>query len=962
VSRESDVERICHEALALDAAAREAFVANACSGDEALRREVESLLRQESKADGFLVEPALVAAAQHVAANSGQSLIGRKLGAYQIHSLLGAGGMGEVYRARDTKLGRDVAIKILPRAFVTDAERRARFEREARLLASLNHPHIGAIYGLEDVDGVSALVLELVEGPTLADRIVKGPLPVRDALVIAAQIAEALEAAHERGIVHRDLKPANVVLTGADLVKVLDFGLAKAGGGDGSGPDLSQSPTITVGGTKDGIILGTAAYMSPEQARGKPVDKRTDVWAFGCVLYEMLTGRAAFAGDTISDTIAAILGHEPEWSSLKTAASLRRLLQRCLEKDPRRRLHDIADARIEIEDIVSGAADTHADRTPVNVRRQPVLLFSSILSVVALLAAGALTWHLRTDRQAQTAPPRISRMTIASSGTAALGIANDRSLAITPDGTRVVYVGINNQLFVRPLDRLDATAIYTGAAPLNWVFVSPDNQWVGFAEARAIKKVALTGGPAATIAQTDLTIGATWAPDDTIIFSSSDPATGLRRVSAGGGSVTVLTQPSQARGELDHLWPEMLPGGRAVLFTITARTGGLAAAQVAVLDLATGMYKVLVRGGSHAHYIRSGHLLYAAEGTLRAVPFDLARLEVGRMPVTALPRLVTTQQGAGDFDVAADGTLAYVDAPGSTSQVARTLVWVDRHGGEEPLGAPPRPYFHPRVSPDGTRVAVAIEDQENDIWVWDLARRTLDRLTFGPASNFAPAWTPDGRHLIFFSSRGGGGNLFWQPADSPGGAERLGAGAPPSGVTPDGKQVLFGSEGNQDLMMLTLDGTRRVDHLLENPPVERNGVVSPNGRWLAYEELDREGQFEVYVRPFPNVSTGQWKISMSGGTRPVWARSGKELFYVTPDGGLMAVPAEPGGPKWSSGSPAKVIEGPYMTRSLRDKPTYDVSTDGKRFLMVKQPANQAAPQIVVVQNWFEELNRLAPRN
>ena len=419
--------------------------------------------------------------------------------------------------------------------------------------------------------------------------------------------------------------------------------------------------------------------MSPEQARGKPVDKRTDIWAFGCVLYEMLTGSVAFAGDTISDTIAAILEREPDWSALQAPASLRRVLQRCLEKDPRRRLHDIADARIEIEDVLSGAAGTPADGKAVNAPRQPARVLWSIAAVVALLVVAALTWNLQTARQALTAPPRISRMTIASSGTTALGIARGRSLAITPDGTRVVYVGSNNQLFVRPLDQLDATAILTGAAPLNWVFVSPDGQWVGFAEARTLKKVAITGGPAATIAQTDLTIGATWAPDDTIIFATFDPATGLRRVSAGGGDVTVLTQPAQARGELDHLWPEMLPGGRAVLFTITATTGGLAAAQVAVLDLATGTYNVVVRGGSHAHYVSSGHLVYTAEGTLRAVPFDLTRLEAHGTPVTMLPRVVTTPEGAGNFVVAADGTLAYVDAPDATSRRrARWCGWIAR--------------------------------------------------------------------------------------------------------------------------------------------------------------------------------------------------------------------------------------------------------------------------------------------
>jgi Tol biopolymer transport system component len=885
---------------------------------------------------------------------------GVRLGPYEVLTLIGRGGMGEVYRASDSKLNRDVALKILPSEFASDPDRLARFKREAQLLASLNHPNIAAIYGLEESNGPRALVLELVEGPTLADRIAEGPIPIDESLPIARQIADALEAAHEKGIVHRDLKPANIKITAAGTAKVLDFGLAKAIVGETTSGDLSQSPTLTVNGTRDGVILGTAAYMSPEQARGKPVDKRSDVWAFGCLLYEMLTGRAAFTGETASDTIAAILGHEPEWSSLKTPASLRRVLRRCLEKDPRRRLHDIADVRIEIEDVMSGAAGTPADGTTDNARRQPVRLLWSIAAIAALLAVGALTWSLQKAGLAKTAAPRISRMTIASSGTAALGIANDRSVAMTPDGTRVVYVGIDNQLLVHAIDRLDSTAIYTGAAPLNWVFVSPDGRWVGFAEARTLRKVAITGGPAETIAQTDLRIGATWAPDDSIIFGTSELATGLQRVSAHGGNVDVLTQPAHARGELDHLWPEMLPGGRAVLFTIIATTGGRAADQVAILDLATRSYRILVRGGSHAHYVPSGHLVYTAEGTLRAVPFDLARLEAGTMPVTVLPRLVTTQQGAGDFDVAADGTLAYVDAPSGASSAARTMVWVDRQGAEEPLGAPPRPYFHPRVSPDGARVAVAIEDQEYDIWLWDLTRRTLDRLTFDPAADFAPVWT-DPRHLIYFSGRDGGG-LFSQAVDGPGGAERLGAGAPPSGVTPDGGQVLFGTVGNQDIMMVALDGTRHVQPLLENPTVERNGVVSPNGRWLAYEELDREGQFEVYVRPFPNVTAGQWKISTAGGTRPLWARGGQELFYVAPDGGLMAVRADPRGGKWSSGSPAKVIEGPYMTRGLRDKPNYDASTDGKRFLMVKQPANQAAQQIVVVQNWQEELKQRVPTN
>ncbi len=521
----------------------------------------------------------------------------------------------------------------------------------------------------------------------------RGPIAIGEALNIARQIADALEAAHEKGIIHRDLKPANIKITPDGVVKVLDFGLAKAASGDASGPDLTQSPTVTIGGTRDGVILGTAAYMSPEQARGKPVDKRTDLWAFGCVLYEMLTGRPAFASDTISDTIARILEREPDWRALPAATppSVTRLLQRCLNKDPKRRLHDIADARIEIEDALSGASLTPAETAVVD--RQPVRLpwaIAVVTSVVVLIAVGALTWYVGTARQTQTAPPRISRMTIASSGAAAVAPNGARSLAITPDGARVVYVGDNGrQLFVRPLDRLDPTAITTGAAPLNWVFVSPDGQWVGFDEGGTLRKVALTGGPAVTILNTGLgaSSGATWTPDDTIIFATPDPTTGLQRVSAGGGEATVLTRPAPARGELDHVWPEMLPGGRALLYTIIATTGGPDAAQVALLDLTTGTSRVLMRGGSHAHYIPTGHLVYTAGGTLRAIPFDLARLETRGTAVTVLPRLVTKPQGAGEFVVAADGTLAYVDAA-DFAAAATTLVWVDRQGREELLVRP----------------------------------------------------------------------------------------------------------------------------------------------------------------------------------------------------------------------------------------------------------------------------------
>ena len=952
------VDRLFDAALEREPHERAAFLDETCADDEPLRREIESLLAHATAAGDFLAGPALELVRTVPAERRDPSMVGRQLGPHRILSLLGIGGMGEVYRAHDSTLDRDVAIKILPRPFTTDPDRRARFDREARLLASLNHPHIAAIFGVEDLDGTPALILEFVDGDTLADRLGRGHLAISEALNIARQIADALEAAHEKGIVHRDLKPANIKITRDGVVKVLDFGLAKAASGDASGPDPTQSPADTIGGTRGGVILGTATYMSPEQARGKPVDKRTDLWAFGCVLYEMLTGRPAFAGDTVSDTIASILERDPDWRAVPTATppGVTRLLQRCLSKDPRRRLHDIADARIEIEDAVGVASLTPPETAVVDRQRvhRPRAI-ATVALVVVLIAVVALTWYVGKAWQTQAAPPHTSRMRIASSGTAAVTPNSNRSLAITPDGTRVVYVGNNiRQIFVHPLDRLDPLPLVTASAPLNWIFVSPNGQWVGFDEGGTLKKVALAGGPVKTVLNTGVggSSGATWAPDDTIIFTTLDPTTGLQRVSADGGDVAVLTRPALARGELDHLWPEMLPGGQAVLFTITA-TGGPDAGQVAVLDLVTGTSRVVIPGGSHAHYFQSGHLIYTAGGTVRAVPFDLDRLETHGTPVTVLTRLVRRSQGAAEFVVAADGTLAYVDAPDLAA--ANTLVWVDRQGREKALNAPLGPYEHPRVSPDGMRVAVV---NGNDIWVLDLAGQRSSQLTFG-APNFAPLWTKDGHRLLFFSPLRENG-LFWQAANGTGVADRLATGLP-SGVTPDGRHVFFSSApGALDVMVVTLDASHQVTPLIHTASTERNGVVSANGRWVAYES-DSSGEFEIYVKPFPTVSEGQWLVSTAGGTRPLWAPNGQELFFVASDGSLMAVRVDAGGSSWRAASPVRVVEGLYINRTSRSSRNYDVSGDGKRFLMVKPPARQdPAPQIIVVQHWFEELRRLVP--
>jgi serine/threonine protein kinase/Tol biopolymer transport system component len=966
----ADLEAIFHEALERAPADRAAFLAERCAGRPELRAEVEALLRAHANAASALEVP-LVAPQTHLKT-------GVRVGPYEVVAELGAGGMGEVYRARDAKLGRDVALKILPLIFTSDPERLARFEREARMLAALSHPHIGAIYGFEESESIHALVLELIDGPTLADRLAKGPIPVTEALGIATQIADALEAAHELGIVHRDLKPANIKITAAGVVKVLDFGLAKALALDEAGATagaLSKSPTITVGGTRQGMILGTAAYMSPEQARGQAVDKRTDIWAFGCVLYELLTGCTAFPGETISDTIAAILGRGPDWQTLPgtTPANVRRLVQRCLEKDPKRRLHDIADARIEIDEALTAQpAETALGASSPIVRPTSQSRRIATFAAVALVAASLAGIAVWLATRPILPLPHVSRFTITPSSEAAITISGvDRDLAITPDGTRIVYVGANGSaLFVRALDQLEATRL-TGLGAPHGPFLSPDGQWIGFTDGTtALKKVALNGGPAVTLARIDGfgVYGATWGPDDTVVFATNNTATGLQQIPAAGGEPTVLRRPNRAGGEADHLWPEFLPDGEAVLFTITPTVGGLDAAAVAVLDLRTGAQTVLVRRGSHAHYVRSGHLVYAAGGTLLAVPFDLARRAVVGSPVPVVSPVVSTQYGAVDAAVAADGTLVYMPVGAAADE--RRLVWVDRQGREEPIASPPRAYVYPRLAPDGTRLALLIGAGDDDVWLWDLVRAALTRVTFEPGQDTFPVWTPDSRRLLFSSERAGARSLFGQAADGTGGTERLTESRNMQNLTaisPDGARLVFTENvpgTGEDVMTVPLSGERRATPLVQTPFVERNGEVSPDGRWLAYQAND-SGQFEIYVRPFPDVTTGHWQVSTGGGTRPLWARNGQELFYLAPTGALMRVGVERGN-SWAGTPPVKLLEGRYFAgaggRAVGR--TYDVSPDGRRFLMIKPGSgidSAAAPaSLVVVQNWVEELKRLVP--
>jgi serine/threonine-protein kinase len=880
--------------------------------------------------------------------------------------------MGEVYRARDTTLNREVALKVLPDAFILDADRLARFKREAQVLASLNHPNIAAIYGFEASGHVQALVLELVDGPTLADRIAQGPISLDDALPIARQIAEALEAAHEQGIIHRDLKPANIKLRPDGVVKVLDFGLAKAmEPAPGSRANVTAPPTVTTPAmTGMGVMLGTAAYMSPEQAKGRTADKRSDLWAFGCVLYEMLTGKRAFEGEDVGDTLAAILRGEPDWTALpaNAPAAVRKLLRRCLEKDRKPRIADISTALFVLNEptiLTPSASVSPAAGTVPRAAHWRRVAAVTALAVAAGAVGGAAVWFATPP-----AARRVTRFTIMASGRAPLTIGgNEPDLAITPDGSRVVYSGNNGtQLFVRTLDALEPVAIATGDQ-LRGPFVSPDGQWVGFSNSRTFQKVAISGGPVIPLASSfnGFPQGATWLPDDTIIFATSgSAASGLQRISANGGTPTALTRPDRARGEANHLWPEALPGGRAVLFTITAQTGGLDAAQIAVLDLRTHTSTTLLRGGSHAHYVASGHLVYTAAGTLRAMLFDLSQLRVRGPAVPVVPRVVTSNSGAADFGVASDGTLVYVDAPSGAT--ARILVWVDRTGKEEPIAAPARAYIQPRISPDGTRVALSIADQQGDIWIWDLLRRTgLKRLTYDPGVDQTPIWTPDGQRIVFGSQKDASvSNLWWKAADGSGAPKRLTTSSNnqyPTGITKDGKQLVFAevTATGRNLMQFSLDGSNRVTPLFPTRFDEGNGNVSPDGRWLAYES-DSLGQFEIYVRPFPNAGGVQSQISTAGGTRPLWSGTGNELFYLAADGALMEVPVDASGAAWNAGTPTKLLEGPYSLGSVSVSRTYDISHDGSRFLMIKAAGTDtsAQPSVIVVQHWDEELKRLVP--
>ena len=876
---------------------------------------------------------------------------GSHLGPYEILSALGAGGMGEVYRARDTKLNRDVAIKVLLPAVANDPDRLARFSREAQVLASLNHPNIAHIYGIEDADGVKALVLELVEGEDLAQRIARGPIPLDEALPIARQIADALEAAHEQGIIHRDLKPANIKVRPDGTVKVLDFGLAKAmDPAGGSSANAMNSPTLSMHATQAGIILGTAAYMSPEQAAGKAVDKRSDLWAFGVVLLEMLTGRQVFAGETVAHVLAAVLRAEPDWSGLPESVppSVRILLRRCLQKDKTLRLQAAGDARVQIHETLSGPETMEpagAPRAAPGLGSRGVLWGVSGL-LVGGIVAGLAVWTLKPVPQQP-----VTRLVAPLPSGERLPALDTPTLALSPDGSRIAFVSASEggrQIYVRALDSTESKAI-PGTEGAESPFFSPDGNWLGFAAGGNLLKVSLAGGTPLTICKAANPRGVSWGDNDTIIFAPGFGSEGLSHVSAAGGKPEAFTSKEAAAEDEAHRWPQVLPGGRAVLFTAWSRN--IDDAQIVVQRLDTRERRVVLRGGTYARYVRNGQLVYASAGTLMAVPFDLARLETTGKPIPVAQGVSLTTEGAAQFDVSQTGSLVYL--PGDVQGTGRRLFWVDRGGTEHPLDAPPRNYLSPRISPDGQRVAVAVQGANDDVWVYDIPHQTLSRLTFGSRS-LSPIWTSDGKRIIYRSIRNGALNLFARAADGSGEEERLTTSQNnqfPLAESPDGQTLVFMDTGDRDLWILPLTGDRKPHPFFKSPFAETGGAFSPDGQWLAYAS-DESGRNEVYVQPFP-AGGRKVQISRDGGGQPRWARTG-ELFYLNSDT-VMAVQLTTQ-PTLTVGESRLAFKGQFATGGGS---SYDVRSDGQALLMIKEGDHTAAAaQINVVLNWFDELKRL----
>ncbi len=979
------IDQILDGALEREGNQRKAFLEEACSGDASLRQEVESLIQADERVKSFIESPALEQRARTVAQTRVQSsLAGQEIGFYKILSLLGRGGMGEVYLAQDTNLHRKVALKFLTEQFTQDDERLARFRREARLLASLNHPSIAAIHGLEESGGVRFLVLELVEGETLSQRRSRGPLPVDEALDVSRQIAEGLEAAHESGVIHRDLKPANIKITPDGTVKILDFGLAKAA--ETGGSEAANSRSLTMEATREGIVLGTAAYMSPEQARGQVVDKRTDIWSFGLLLFEMLTGKGMYADKSLTETIAAVIHQEPSLEDLPgdTPERIRDLLERCLRKDPRMRLRDMGDARITIDECLRGEATLEeplVPLTPPPLRRR--LVPWAVVPILVILAAG-----FRPD---VSAPEKlVSRWEIPVGKGKLLNHFFRRGVALSPDGTRLAFVSATDasweargKVYIRSFNQWNSAVALADNSAMP--FFSPDGNWLGVItdpeddSPKKMVKHPLDGGPPITICDCPVPNGASWSSDGTVILACR-PQTGLSRVSASGGEPEQITELDRETQEVSHRLPHVLPNGKAVLFTVLRYNPHRGRSDIAVQSFETGAKKVLIEDGADARYVPTGHLVFARDATLMAASFDLASLTLTGPPIPILEGVSQAihvyNQGletrAAQFDFSDTGSLAYI--AGSSYPEARfPVVWVDRSGAVEALDVEPAQYVAVRLSPDSKQALLSTNHKTQDIWIQDLTRGARPRETF-EGHNLNPIWKPDGSGFAFSSSRTGPPNLFWKSLESTAEVEHL-IPSPhnrePGSWSPDGTKLAFvqwkaETRWGYDIWILSMDGSGSAEPFLQESFKEFHPAFSPDGRWLAYTS-DESGRYEVYVRPYPGPGS-RIQISTSGGWGPAWSGDGRELFYrsVPSRKKMLAVEIEVSGSSLKPGKPAFLFEGKYM--SMNPIRSYDVAPDGQRFLMIPYggEGNQArvdayfGNKVSVIVNWFEELERLVP--
>src|SRR5579864_3837110 len=942
---------------------RAAFLHDACAGDEDLRGEVESLLAYEGKAENFMEVPALDVVVKQLAESQALPMIqrsGTKLGPYEILALLGAGGMGEVYRARDSKLNRDVALKILPAMFTNDAERMARFRREAQVLASLNHPNIGSIYGLEDWNNLRVLVLELVEGPTLADRITGGAIPLGEALAIARQIAEAVAYAHEKGVTHRDLKPANIKITPEGNVKVLDFGLAKVlEGPENLDSDPSQSPTYGNPTTLEGMILGTAAYMSPEQAKGKPVDKRADIWAFGVVLYELLTGRHLFQRETVSDTLAAVLKDEPNWARIPVRA--RALVRHCLDRDPKRRLRDIGDMHLLLE-TASDPGQTHPP--------WPVWCAAAVF----LVALATLSFVHFRERLLVSAPVQFQ-----ISPSARERLPQGEAFAVSPDGHHLAFSATDSagiaRLWIRSLnsleDRVLSNGYPTAVKPRGVVppfFWSPDSRFIGFQSGSKLAKIEISGGPAQTLCDVQGTVvGGSWNRDGVIVFA--DTGKGLMQVSAAGGVTSPLTTLDRSRKETVHVLPSFLADGRHFLYERASSIPENSGIYIGSLDIKPEKQdsRRLLETTSGPVYVSSsgsdsGEVLFLRQGTLMAQRFDVHRLEPSG-EAAPVAEQVGSYLDYGLFSASDNGILVYRSDAGQDFQ----LTWLDQQGKVLGTVAEPGRYNSMSLSPDGRRVAVSSTNAENtpnwDIWLLDVARNTSTRLSYDQVRATFPVWSADGNSIVFDTKYAGESSLYLKLA-SGAGDERLlltstGGEKYATSWSRDGRFLLYTAidpETKSDLWVLPLQGDRQPIPFLRTGFNEDSGRFSPDAHWIAYTS-DESGRDEIYVRDFSSGAehgswdaAGKWLISKDGGTNPRWRGDGRELFYVAPDGELTSVEIS-AKPVFKAGAPRPLFQLP---------PGFiggDVTADGSRFLIGVPVAQSASVPFTVVLNWRTSLKK-----